>query len=99
VSDEVEQLPRYEAPPPQYESVVKDYEQPVEMRDLERGEPSGTSGGPPPGYHIADTGNERVSVRRVNTDGSHFGEPPPQSRVPGLLFVRRIFSGFGPFSR
>ena len=89
-NDEIEQLPRYEAPPPQYERVVKaDEQRPVVMRDLERGESSGTtaSGG-------ADGG---ASIRRADTDGSQAGEPLPPP--VGVLFVRRVFSGFGPFSR
>ncbi|RPA97289.1 hypothetical protein L873DRAFT_1579030, partial [Choiromyces venosus 120613-1] len=35
------ELPIYEAPPPKYENVIKETQPPVEMRDLERGEPSG----------------------------------------------------------
>lgn len=53
VTDEVEQLPRYEVPPPQYERVPKPEEQQrAEMRDLERGESGTTASGSrdPPAY-------------------------------------------------
>ncbi|CAZ84331.1 unnamed protein product [Tuber melanosporum] len=45
----IEPLPVYEAPPPKYDSVVKEAQPPVEMRELERGEPSGRAG--PPEYN------------------------------------------------
>ena len=101
--DEIEQLPRYEAPPPQYERIVK--AGPVEMRDLERGESSGaiaSRSGPPPGYQTtadAGDGDGGASIRRADTGGSHAGEPPPPPPPPRALFARRVFGGFGLFSR
>ena len=106
VADGVEQLPLYEPLPPlpPYERIAKPGEQrPVEMRDLERGEPSGATAshsGDPPGYQAAtdtDGGDERVSVRRIDTDGSHVGDPP-LAPAPAILYVRRAGGGFGPFS-
>ena len=106
--DGVEQLPQYEPLPPlpPYERAAKTSEQrPVEMRDLERGESSGTTAShsrDPPGYYqaAADTSysDERVSLGRVDTDGSHVGAPPPPP-APAVWYVRRTFGGFGPFSR
>ena len=98
-ADGTEQLPRYEPPPP-YERIAKTNEQrPVEMRDLERGESTANRSGDPPVYQAtADTSDGRVSVRRIDTDGSHVGEPlPPPPRA--MLYVRRVFGGFNPFSR
>ena len=92
-ADGAEQLPRYKPPPP-YERIAKaDEPQPVEMRDLERG-------GDPPGYQAAvntSDGGERVSVRRIDTDGSLVSEPPPPA-APAMSIVRRVFGRFGPFS-
>ena len=107
-TDEIEQLPQYEAPPPQYERIVKASEQQtVEMRDLERGESSGAAASrsvAPPGYQAAadtSSGDERVSVRRIDTDGSRVGEPPPPLPpvVAAMLFARRAVGRFSPFSR
>lgn len=76
----------------------------MEIRDLERGEPSGTIASrsvDPPGYQAAvDTsgGGERVSSERIDTNESHVGEPPLPP-PPAMLYVRRVFGGPGPFSR
>ncbi|KAG0636898.1 hypothetical protein HOY80DRAFT_890559 [Tuber brumale] len=72
----IEPLPVYEAPPPKYDSVIKEAQPSVEMRDLERGEPSGRAD--PPEYSQQRGGDEGV-VRAAATDGSHMtaleGEP------------------------
>ncbi|PWW80064.1 hypothetical protein C7212DRAFT_18826, partial [Tuber magnatum] len=49
----IEPLPVYEAPPPKYDNVIKGAQPPVQMRDLERGEPSGSTGAEnnPPEYN------------------------------------------------
>ena len=102
-ADGAEQLPRYKPPPP-YERIAKaDEPQPVEMQDLERCESFGTTAsrsGDPPGYQAAaktSDGGERVSVRRIDTDGSLVSEPPPPA-APAMSIVRRVFGRFSPFS-
>ena len=88
--DEIEQLPQYEAPPPQYERVVKaDEQRALEMRDLERGESSVAT--------ARGGGHGGAPIRRAGIDEGYAVEPPPAPQ--GVLFVRRTFSGFGPFSR
>jgi hypothetical protein len=73
VEEEIEQLPQYEAPPPKYDSVVKEDQQQTEMRDLERGESSGGAAGDGLPEYGERQGEERVTVVRVATDASRVG--------------------------
>lgn len=96
-----DQLPRYEAPPPGYDVIVKD----LERRDAREGEEQGeSSSAGPPRYSTPGRGGDEAVVVVVNetTPGSPgLARPSPvTSRTAGRegLFrvdVRRAWAGFG----
>ncbi|CUS12503.1 unnamed protein product [Tuber aestivum] len=92
----IEPLPVYEAPPPKYDNVVKGTQPPVEMGNIERGEPSGAAGAGnnPPEYSQEREGDEGVVVVSVATDGSHATVQEGEPRR-GIFSTARPFCWFG----
>lgn len=102
-SDSRDQLPRYEAPPPEYDVIIKDLERgdASQLReDEERGEPSRVG---PPEYNIPDRRGDGtvVAVNQVPAEASESvpvnlaGSGTPNREGSFRIDVRRAWSGLG----
>jgi len=98
----IEPLPVYEAPPPKYSSVIKEAQPPADMRDLERGQPSGgaEAGNDLPEYNQGSGADEATIVVRAatSTNGSHMAAPEGEPRR-GIFSLTRPFYGYGILGR